>query len=719
MAYTTFPNEKVLVQSNGCTLVECDALHRPGRQYVAVTRDGFRTDYPHWNGTYVGWDNPEWFPVTFREKAGRAIFDARNEFKAFNDAAWAAKHLPQESASPAIAPVPVVASLVTAQIEPEPVAKKAGGSDDVYIYQADTYCENCASKIQEKLNAEGVEDDRESDTYPQGPYSDEESDTPEHCAVCHTFLHNPLTQAGYDYVREQAAEKAENPVVKEWLDYYGGDTDINGVPMTASAKQADEESSEIRTAHGTMHYRSSDVVNPDDYIPTGEFNPHKVRPWLIHNEFGTVAIVYADYEQCALDEAVDAGKLDSDQVSDEDLATMSEEEKEDLLTAGNAGEYLHQDYLGILELPNQQYGKPTTEDSMDDRAEGEEPSGDHGAKSSSAKTATKFNFGDRVRCSFTDPYSGVREGDEGTVSVVSGLRGKSVHPDPLKRLLMVKWDSGETKSVPTGNVELISKGTGPKKIKPVSLLQNGKLVGTFATTDEAYAAAPQPWRKAYAQGFSIKQMTHAEEEKAKYGSATHQYFFEKSGPGEWTVYKSSPSGSKGDYKGAYSSKAQAQAAIDKLYAKEEGTEKTAGVDISALDSFTQAYIEAALWSSTDDSDEDTGGEPLDKNYGISDFAPQTLAAMKDNCEKFQAEYGTFLQDDNLVYQSRYSADQIGGHDFWLTQNGHGAGFWDGNWKDEADEALTAGSKKFREMELYVGDDGLIYASGYETYGGGN
>jgi hypothetical protein len=88
MAYTTFRNEKVLVQSDGCTLVECDAAHRPGRQYVAITANGMRTDYPHWDGVNaVRWDDPEWFPISFREKAGRVIFDARNEYEAFNDQA--------------------------------------------------------------------------------------------------------------------------------------------------------------------------------------------------------------------------------------------------------------------------------------------------------------------------------------------------------------------------------------------------------------------------------------------------------------------------------------------------------------------------------------------------------------------------------------------------------------------------------------------------------
>jgi len=49
-----------------------------------------------------------------------------------------------------------------------------------------------------------------------------------------------------------------------------------------------------------------------------------------------------------------------------------------------------------------------------------------------------------------------------------------------------------------------------------------------------------------------------------------------------------------------------------------------------------------------------------------------------------------------------------GHDFWLTRNGHGAGFWDGDWPDDAGGRLTEASKKYGEFNLYVGDDGLIH-----------
>lgn len=125
-----------------------------------------------------------------------------------------------------------------------------------------------------------------------------------------------------------------------------------------------------------------------------------------------------------------------------------------------------------------------------------------------------------------------------------------------------------------------------------------------------------------------------------------------------------------------------------------------------LDKFTTAYIEAALWSSNDESDE-RGGEPLDKNYDASDLAPETLEKIKADCAKFQADNAELLTDDNCL--TRLGADVQGGHDFWLTRNGHGAGFWEtSDWEVKAGKALTDACRKFGECHLYVGDDGQIY-----------
>ena len=114
------------------------------------------------------------------------------------------------------------------------------------------------------------------------------------------------------------------------------------------------------------------------------------------------------------------------------------------------------------------------------------------------------------------------------------------------------------------------------------------------------------------------------------------------------------------------------------------------------DSFLFAYIECALWSSNDESTPQ-GGEPLDKNYTHEDIDPTTRATMKADCERFYNEHRELIE---------FRAERAG-HDFWLTRNGHGAGFWDGDWPEPAASTLTEAAQKFGEVNLYV-HEGKVY-----------
>ncbi len=117
-----------------------------------------------------------------------------------------------------------------------------------------------------------------------------------------------------------------------------------------------------------------------------------------------------------------------------------------------------------------------------------------------------------------------------------------------------------------------------------------------------------------------------------------------------------------------------------------------------MDDFTRQYLVTALWSSTDESRED-GGDPMDANYGIEDIEPDAIAAAVLDCDRFRELAGDLLDESDDPTQAA--------HDFWLTRNGHGAGFWDGDWPEGGDR-LTAICKGFGESHLSVGDDGRIY-----------
>lgn len=120
-----------------------------------------------------------------------------------------------------------------------------------------------------------------------------------------------------------------------------------------------------------------------------------------------------------------------------------------------------------------------------------------------------------------------------------------------------------------------------------------------------------------------------------------------------------------------------------------------------LDQFTRSYIEAALWSTTDNADE-SGGQPFDANYLPTDIHPDTLARMAEDCRQFQ--------DDN-----REALDETGrtearlGFCFWLNRNGHGSGFWDEG-REPVFRKLSDASKAWGTFDLYLGDDGMIHGS---------
>jgi hypothetical protein len=94
---------------------------------------------------------------------------------------------------------------------------------NVYIYDADIYCDDCGEKIIAELDAEHVQDTGDSGDYPQGPYPDGggEADVPQHCGSCQIFLENPLTEDGYQYVCDALADNRGNAEIEKlWANFY-------------------------------------------------------------------------------------------------------------------------------------------------------------------------------------------------------------------------------------------------------------------------------------------------------------------------------------------------------------------------------------------------------------------------------------------------------------------------------------------------------------------
>ena len=93
---------------------------------------------------------------------------------------------------------------------------------DVYVFQAELLCADCAEEILGHLRASAVRDEGDSGTFPQGPYPDGggEADYPQHCGRCGVFLENPLTPDGIEYVREALSKPGNPDVLQEWAEFY-------------------------------------------------------------------------------------------------------------------------------------------------------------------------------------------------------------------------------------------------------------------------------------------------------------------------------------------------------------------------------------------------------------------------------------------------------------------------------------------------------------------
>jgi hypothetical protein len=145
-----------------------------------------------------------------------------------------------------------------------------------------------------------------------------------------------------------------------------------------------------------------------------------------------------------------------------------------------------------------------------------------------------------------------------------------------------------------------------------------------------------------------------------------------------------------------------------------------------LDDFTKGYIEALFftenapgltrdmeWELTengieffdDDGDVVIAEGAFPSDFGIADLHLDALEAIKADCREFQIKCGGDLCQ---IRPEGYTAT-MAGHDFWLTRNGHGAGFWDRGLGRYGDR-LTAAAKAFGEVDVYLDDDGKVNLS---------
>lgn len=124
------------------------------------------------------------------------------------------------------------------------------------------------------------------------------------------------------------------------------------------------------------------------------------------------------------------------------------------------------------------------------------------------------------------------------------------------------------------------------------------------------------------------------------------------------------------------------------------------------DTFIRSYLETALWSSTMMPENDDVSDLSYFSHGcdVNDCSLETIIGAKRDCDGFR-------ESNDVDLDATGDDDGRNGHNFWLSRNGHGAGFFDRC--DEVGTRLQDAARAFGEVNLYhVGDvdnDAIVYS----------
>lgn len=105
----------------------------------------------------------------------------------------------------------------------------------------------------------------------------------------------------------------------------------------------------------------------------------------------------------------------------------------------------------------------------------------------------------------------------------------------------------------------------------------------------------------------------------------------------------------------------------------------------------------------------------------SDLEQQAVSTSKELASRVSSDWESFAQQAKLlgfdavkhrlgpIDSSQGDEWDYAAHDFILTRNYHGSGFWDQDrWEPPWGDRLTDLCRECGELLVYVGDDGLLY-----------
>jgi hypothetical protein len=122
------------------------------------------------------------------------------------------------------------------------------------------------------------------------------------------------------------------------------------------------------------------------------------------------------------------------------------------------------------------------------------------------------------------------------------------------------------------------------------------------------------------------------------------------------------------------------------------------------DGMLEQAVRTLMWSEGTEH-----GQSLDCLYDVEHIAQKTVDTLREDIYNF-IDLIIDLEDEEMskhAWAILRNDPLQAGHDFILSRNGHGSGFWDRGTGNVGDE-LHKWAKTFGTFSLYVGDDGYLY-----------
>jgi hypothetical protein len=122
------------------------------------------------------------------------------------------------------------------------------------------------------------------------------------------------------------------------------------------------------------------------------------------------------------------------------------------------------------------------------------------------------------------------------------------------------------------------------------------------------------------------------------------------------------------------------------------------MDKQIVENFVQSYLATAQWVTVDG-----------QTKGFTKKAKQIAQIECENFIKLVKLNFTESEAKNIISYQGSDVSSLAGHDFFLTRNGHGAGFWD---KDIYDELAENGCNRLTELAKLCGTADVYQYRGY-------